>query len=354
MSKETPQQQPQSEEVDLGQLFKLIGNVFDKLFAFIGGLFKSVFSIIIYTLKAFVSNYKIIVITMIIAAAIGYGLEKTKPKLYESSMLVKPYFESKFQLVTNIGYYNALIADQDYKQLGSLFDISEEEAMSLIGFEIHPGPETENSRIQQYDRFVRSIDSVRAQDISYDEFIEQRSIYTGDLFEIGAISKKKDIFRSLESGLNSTFSNTYSVKKMQRRDSIISLSKARIRSDLKQVDSLKRMYIAVMKESAGSNNNGPLSYKDGGMALVQERVETKEYELLAQELALRKELTQLESEQIEEDVYFDTLSSFQDVGSVYTSFFDKYSILFPAIAFILLCLGYLCIKGIRFISAYEK
>ena len=57
-----------------------------------------------------------------------------------------------------------------------------------------PGPETENERIVQYDRFVKSIDSVRAQHISFDDFVENRDIYSGDLFEIIVESKKKDIF----------------------------------------------------------------------------------------------------------------------------------------------------------------
>ena len=40
MSKDLPQPpQNQSDEVDLGQLFKLIGNAFDRFFKFIGSVF---------------------------------------------------------------------------------------------------------------------------------------------------------------------------------------------------------------------------------------------------------------------------------------------------------------------------
>ena len=119
MSKEL-QQPPQSEEVDLGQLFKMIGNMFDRLFQFIGGIFKSVFSVIIYTIKAVISNFKIIVLAMVLAGVIGYALEKTKQPVFTSSMLVKPYFDSKFQLVTNIKYYNALIEDKGFKLQNSI------------------------------------------------------------------------------------------------------------------------------------------------------------------------------------------------------------------------------------------
>ena len=352
MSKDLPQQ-PQSEEVDLGQLFKLIGNAFDRLFSFIGSIFKAIFSVFIYTLKAIINNYKLITISMVIAGAVGFGIETFKQDIYSSSMLVKPYFDSKFQLVTNINYYNALIDDKDYVQLGNLFKIEEESTQSLVEFEIRPGPETENDRILQYEDFIGALDSIRAQDISFQNYIDNRSVFTGNLFEITVKSHKKDIFRSLEEGLNSTFTNTYSVKKMQKRDSLININKDRIRESLSQVDSLKKVYIKVMQTESNSNNS-PLTLKDGGgMALVQERVKTKEYELLTKELQLREDLTKLESQQVEEDVYFDTISSFQDVGSVYSTIFDMYSILFPILVFILLSLVFLCNKLVKYVKQYE-
>ena len=352
MSKESPQPQ-QSEEIDLVKLFNLIGNLFERLYKFLGSIVSFLFSILIYALKAIVVNFKIIAISMVVAAAIGYGLERTQSSVYKSHMLVRPYFESKFQLVTNINYYNALIEDQDYEELSNLFQIDREASVSLVEFTVKPGPETENERILQYDKFIRAVDSVRAQDISYEDFLANRSVYSGEFFEIAVMAKKKDVFRALEEGINSTFSNKYSVKKMKKRDSLISLNKARILRNLKEVDSLKAMYISVMQKDPTSNS--PLSYKEGsGMALVQERVDTKEYELLAKELELRSELTRLEEQQIEEDVYFDIISSFQDIGSIYTSFLNKYSIMFPIIVFILLCLLYLGLKTVRFVITYEK
>ena len=351
MSKDLPQP-PQSEEVDLGQLFKLIGNAFDRLFKFIGSIFKAVFSVVIYTLKVVIDNFKLIALAMVIAGAIGYGLEKSKSDVYASEMLVKPYFDSKYQLVTNINYYNALIAAQDYNQLETIFKIDEEATQSLLEFEINPGPETENDRILQYERFIVAIDSVRAQNISFQDYIENRSVYSGDVFQISVKSHKKDIFRSLEDGLNSTFTNTYSVKKMQKRDSLISLDKERVRNSLIQVDSLKQVYIKVM-QSESTSNNTPVTLKDGGMAMVQERVKTREYELLDKELQLRQELTRLESQQVEEDVYFDTVSSFQDVGYAYSTIYNKYSLFFPILTFILLSLIFMTYRVVKFVKSYE-
>jgi hypothetical protein len=351
MSKELPQPQ-QSEEVDLGHLFKLIGNAFDRLFKFIGSIIKAIYSVFIYALKAVISNFKIIVISMLIAAVIGYGLEKIQKPVYLSSMLVKPYFDSKFQLVTNINYYNALIQEKDFKELHTIFEINIEDADKIIEFKISPGPETENDKIVQYDKFVRSIDSVRAQDISYDDYIENRSIYTGDIFEINVMSGKKDIFRFLEKGLNSTFTNTYSVKKMEKRDSLIAISKSRILNSLKEVDSLKRVYIGVMEGESKNENKQDISMTKDGI-LVQEKTQTKEFELLEKQLSLRRELSALEAQKVEEDVFFDTMSSFQDVGARHKSIKKMYTFIFPVLALLVLIFGYLTKKSVKYIRNYE-
>ncbi len=349
MSENLPTQ-PTSDEVDLGQLFKLIGNAFDRLFKFIGSIFKILFSVLIYALKAIIENYKPLIISMLLAGVVGYGLERIRPNIYDSQMFVKPYFDSKYQLVTNINYYNALIEDEDYEKITKIFNINDEDAKQLIEFEIIPGPETENDRIKEFESFIKGVDSTRAQNISYDDFVENRSIYTGSFFQINVKSFKKDIFRSLEKGLNSTFTNTYSIKKMQKRDSLIAIDKKSILKSLAQVDSLKRVYIKVMQEES-SSNGGSITLKDG-MSLVQERVKTREFELLNKELELRQALTSLESQKVEEDVYFDTLSSFQDVGARYSSPWAKYSIIFPILTFFLLSGIYLASKAIIFIKAY--
>jgi hypothetical protein len=332
-------------------LFDYFGKGLNKVYNFFFSIFKGIFSGIIYALKPLVRNFKLILLIVLVATILGYIVQKSQPEIYNSQMLVKPYFDSKYQLITNIRYYNALISEKDLGQLTEIFRISEEDAEKLISFEIHPGPENENDQVVQYDKFVKSIDSVRAQDISFDDFIENRSIYSGDIFEIDVTSYKKDIFRSLEEGLNFTFTNTYSVKKMQKRDSIITIERQRILASIKQVDSLQNVYIGVMGEEA-TTNQGAYTTKDG-MTFIQEKTKTKEYELLKESMTLREALSKLDSQKVEEDVYFDTLSSFQDTGARYSTIWNKYVLIFPLIAFVLFCAVLMIKNIIRFISKYE-
>ena len=56
MSKETLPQQPNNEEVDLGQLFDAIGKLFERLYNFIVSIFEFIFRIIILGSKAVIDN----------------------------------------------------------------------------------------------------------------------------------------------------------------------------------------------------------------------------------------------------------------------------------------------------------
>jgi hypothetical protein len=340
-----------NEEIDLGQLFNAIGKVFDRFINFIASIFKSIFSAIIYLIKDVILNFKIIVGVMLVAGIIGFGLERMKKPVYSSQMVVKTYFESKYQLVTNVNYFNALLADKNYTTLSGIFDLNEDVAKELLRFSIESGPETENDRIVQYDRFVKSIDSTRAIDLSYEDFIENRDIHSGDLFIVKAESFKKDIFKSLEPGFKNSFSNVYSTKKMNKRDSLLEIQKLNLEASLEEIKQLKKVYIDVLEEESQSTK-ASISLGEG-FPLQQEKSETKEYQLLDKEINIRNELRKLEERKVDENVFFDVISGFQLIGNKTQSLSQKYSLVFPALAFVILVIVYFSRKTIKFVLNYE-
>lgn len=351
MSNDLNDQNKDNEEVDLLVLFNYLGDKINQFFAFIGKILKSIFSVFIYAARAILNNIKIIALVVIISGIGGYILEKASPKKYDSGMLVRTYFGSKYQLATNLNYYNALIESEDYKTLSSIFEIDKDTVAHVMSFEMAIGPETENERIKEYDDFVKSIDSVRAQELSYDDFIENRDIYSGNLFEIRVESTKRDIFKSLETGINKSFENLYSIKKKQKRDSLIGLKKLNILSSIQQIDSLKKVYIKVI-ENESENTKANISFGEG-FPLKQEKSETKEYQLLDKEIKLRDELRSLEEEKLEENEFFDVISSFQVVGNEVKFWYEKYSILFPLLGFLFLCGLFALNKFTSYVKNYE-
>lgn len=352
MSENNKEIKSNNEEVDLVVFFNLIGNTFNKLLNNIFRIFKYIFSVLIFTLRFFINRWKIILGIVLLAAVIGYALEKTKPTAFQAEMLVEPYFNSKFQLVNNINYFNALIANGETLSLQKIFKIDKETVNAINGFSIEPGPETENDKLLQYEKFIAQLDSVRAQEYSYEDFISNRSEYAGKFFLIKAYASRANVFKDLEDGILSSFVNNYSNKAMKRRDDLINIQKENLEDQLQQVKDLQNIYINVIERES---NNKEKSFKIGDISISgSDGQKTREYELLQEEQRIRNELKKLEEQKIEEDVVFEVISSFQEVGNISSHWKEKYSIIFPIASLVLLILFFMIRKIIVFTLKYEE
>ncbi|OIQ31061.1 MAG: hypothetical protein BM564_02275 [Bacteroidetes bacterium MedPE-SWsnd-G2] len=342
----------QEEEVDLGQLFNAIGQVFNKIYLFVFNILNGIFEIVLKFIKTLIKYFKLITVVFLASLLLGIVAEKIKPQSYYSGMLLKPYFDTKYQLVSNIDYYNALISDKNYPVLSEIFSIDEEASKSLLSFEIKPGPETENEKIKQYDLFINSIDSVRAQDVSYEDFVENRNIYNGELFLVEVNSTEKDVFKNLETGFYSTFENEYSKSRMEKRDLSIDLKKKTLLKSIKSIDSLKNFYVDIKKMEVEKNLNS-VSLADNFLPVQQEKIDTKEFDLLKTERRLRDSILKLDELKAVEDVYFDVVSGFQVVGTKSNVFTQKYSIVFPIFSMLLMFFSFFMINLVKFVNNYK-
>ncbi|MCD2258251.1 hypothetical protein [Psychroserpens luteolus] len=351
MSENLPNNNP-NEEVDLGILFNAIGNFFNKIFGFILNILQAIYSSIIYLIKAIIENFKLIFIVVLAALLLGFGLEKIQKPVFYSEMLVKPYFNSKYQLVSNIDYYNSLLESESYETLSTIFDVSEEDLKTIKKVEIDIGPETENQLIQEYDKYAKSIDSIRAQEVSFEDFVDNRDLYSSDIFSIRVESTKRDIFKKLSNGFKTTFSNEYSKKLMRVRDSTIAIKKAMYFKDLNKIDSLQKIYLKILNQES---EKATLSVGvDGFLPITQERTPTKEYDLFQNELRIRDSIRVLDQLKVEENVYYDVLSNFSDIGLRSDTLSKRYSLVFPALAIVILFLMYITMKVIKYAKEYER
>jgi len=106
----SPSTQNNSDEIDLGQLFQLIGRGFSAIFRFILRVF-------VY----FKKNIFILIGLIIIGLAIGFGLSKITSKKLKTEVIVKPQFESKNYLYDAINQIQANIESKDtlfFKSIG--------------------------------------------------------------------------------------------------------------------------------------------------------------------------------------------------------------------------------------------
>ena len=350
MSEKLPQQ-PENEEVDLGQLFNAIGNLFQKLFNFIGSIFKGIFSAIIFVIKPLIENFKIISVVVILAAILGFVYEKIKEPIYYSDMVVRPHFDSKYQLSNNIDYFNSLISSKNLTELSNIFEIDTLKAKNLLSFKLEAGPQTQNDLFIEYDEYVMSVDTSLVDELSYKEFINNRDLLSGSIFAITVKSLKNDIFSDLEEGFRKTFVNDYSKHKKKVRDTMAFIQRETYLRELASLDSIQRTYLEVIKNESEKSK---LSLGLGSVIpLQEEKTATKEYELFLKEQEIRRALNLLNQTIAEENTYFDVLSGFDKVGIQDKSLLRRYSILYPILALILITLGFLAVKAFKFIKDYE-
>ncbi|NNE32353.1 MAG: hypothetical protein HKN40_08295 [Winogradskyella sp.] len=351
MSDKAPQNN-QNEEVDLGQLFNAIGKLFEKFFAFLGRVLKHFFSLIIYALKPVVTYFKTIAIVVMAAAILGFIVEKFKKPVYVSEMLVKPYFDSKYQLANNVSYFNALINSNNLSEISDIFEIDSLDAAELIGFDIQIGPETGNDLLKEYNDYIKTIDSTLAKDIPYEDYVENRDILSGSIFSVKAKSRSNDIFTSLEKGFDKTFENKYSTKLKNIRDKTIEIKTNVYKNELKRIDSLQGIYFEVLK---AESENGKVSIGlEGMIPLTSQKTATKEYELFQKEMVIRDSLKILEQELIKENDYYDILSGFEEIGTVERDFWNRYTVIFPAMTLLFIIIIYLLYGAFKFIRDYEE
>ena len=344
-------QQNNSEEVDLGQLFNAIGKLFERFFKFIGSIFVAIFSVIIFALQAIIQNIKIILLVVIVAFIIGIAIDKTKQPLYYGNMLVEPYFESEHQLFKNIEYYNSLLDTQNFDALSKIFQIPEDHVRQIVSFDLEKGPETENYLLQEYDEYIRSVDSLSASEMTFKNYKKNRDLFSSKIFSVEVFSRKNDIFRDLSNGFMKSFENEYSLTLKKRRDSVAKLKKTLFERSLRQIDSMRLVYLRIKEEEA-KNKTGKLGFS-GMVPVSQEKTDTKEYELLNNQLSLRDSIRKIEQTMIEKNVYYDIVSKFPEVGVKDGSISNRYSLFFPIIGFVLLCLLFIVTKIVNYVKNYK-
>lgn len=350
MSEKLPQQ-PQNEEVDLGQLFNAIGNLFQRFFNFIGSIFKGVFSAIIYAIKPLVVNFKIVLAALIITAVLGYIYEKSKDPVYYSEMIVKPHFDSKYQLSTNIGYFNTLIGSKNITELSTIFEIDESDAKSLASFELSAGPEAQNDLFIEYDEYVMSIDTSLADEITYKDYLDKRDLMSGRVFAVKAKAYKVDIFTKLQEGFRKTFENDFSEHQKRVRDTLAFIEQESLMTQLDRLDSIQKAYLDAIKNDSEKPRLSLALSK--AMPIQEEKRATKEFDLFLREISIRRELNELNQTVAEESTFYEVLSPFDKVGKKDNGIRQRYSLLFPFLTIFLFFIASLGLKAFNYIKDYE-
>ncbi len=300
--------QPNNEEVDLGNLFKVIGKGFQNLFSAISQFLKTTFHYFILFLLFLRNNALKLGIAMFIGAALGLYLDLTQPKQYSSTMIVEPNFKSAQQLYKNINFYHELVKQKDSNLLAQTLKISVSEAAKLKGFYIEP-IKNENEKYQFFNDFVQEVDTTTVRNIDIKEFKKGFTDYNYSYHQIKVKSLSNTIFEKLSLPIISSIENNpyYKYQKKINDENLHQNEKVLLKS-LQEVDTLRKIYNEVLITEANKEVSST------NITLAQGVNKTNEIQLFKESLELNEELIDNNKEKAETTEILNVVSTFSKVG----------------------------------------
>jgi len=337
------------EEIDLGQLFTLIGKGFSNIFGFFESIISTVFRWVIYWILIVRKH----TIKLFIATIVGYTSgwvyrNYIEIPTYESSMTVEPNFGSTLQLYKNINYYQNLVDQKNFGRLATSLNISLDEAKEILEFEVEPYSNA-NQTLLAYKRFTSNLDSVTLSKIDYDDFIENQPIESFGFQIITVASRDQYIFGKLGSPIISSIVRNayYDQVKTTSYSNLISRKEA-IKASMAELDTLRTLYKEVMLAESKKDIKGTNIYMSNTGANNKEVVVFDKY------LRMNQALIDVNRKLTEENEVINVVSSFNPVGMRQGGLLRNYALL-GGIASFLLTLLFLSGKLINnVLNEYEE
>ena len=302
-----------SEEVDLGQLFKMIGNAFQRLFQFIGSIFNKLFLAFVWLVFFIKKRAVVLLIAAVAGLALGFILDKTSPPTYKSSITVKQNYATGENLYGSIAYYNSLLKDGDYEVLGRVLGLEKKVSEEILGIEIEPII-TDNDRVVMFDKYISGLDSLAASKVEYEVFVENIKKYKHQLQQISIKSKTRSNFKNVfDNVIGDINTNIFFVNEQAKDLAELNQQKVALEQSLAQSDSLQRTYKRVLEQQMESKSTSETSITFEGN---NDKNKTREFDLYKNDIELRREIVQIERKLKDKQNIVEIISGKQDSGFV--------------------------------------
>ncbi len=336
MGNDLPKPQ-QSEEVDLGQLFKLIGNAFDRFFRFIASVFIGIYNVFLLLLIHIYRRLVWYATAVILGGVIGFIIDMNSDKLYGANMFIETNFNSARQVYENVKDFHQLAnIDKDTLGLAQKLSISTDEAAHLKGFYIEADLD-ENNIAEMYSKFYERLDSVSRLEMNYERYKNSLTAYNFPIHRIGVASTDKSIYKKIEQAFIKGISgNTYLNELAKVNNEILVRKDSVLKNQIQKTDSLVKEYLQIrINESkkepipgSGTNLYMGDAESSGGSLLVDES------KLIERLLLLENRRRVLDSTIVKQKNVVNVLSNFPPSGYDIRKWSDKKKFLLPLILFV--------------------
>ena len=345
-----------SEEVDLGQLFKLIGNVFDRFFNFIRNIFKNIFLAFVWVILLIKKRIIILALAAISGLIIGVLRSKTASPKYESSVTVVQNYPTGENLYNSVGYYNDLLRQKDYETLGTVLELDVERTKSILSFAVKPVV-SENNKLVAFNKYIKQLDSLAVTKIEYQEFLDNNEDYTHKYQQISIESTERNSFKSVfENIVESINLNSFFLNE-QRKDIVeLTQTKEALMVALEKSEALQDTYKRVLEQGIDDEQTAKTSEIGITFEGSSETEKTKEFDLYQSDLELRSQLVQIERDLLDKEYIIEMISNKQDSGfaSNTKDLFGKQLSIKSYYIVVLFLLAFIVLIGLEFLKFIEK
>lgn len=333
---ENSKRQESQDEMDLGQLFLLIGRVFDKFFAFISDLFKGFYSLIL-AIFIFLWNHKIVLMATMVLSLFGGGiLDYLSPPVYISSMIVQPNFESVPQLYNNIEYFDKLADAGKNTALAKVLSITEEQAAAIRSFSIESFSD-DNQKIRQFNEFIQTLDSTTLNTIDVKDYLRNFNSMEAKYHNIRIEATDQFVAKITQPAIMSSVTKVdFFQRQKEANDEILDIQEEVHKKQLIEIDSLLSLYKTVMIKTAENPSSGT-SISLGGESGDKSH---RELSLVQERDQIKKQLIQVKKMQVDQAKIINVVSDFPELGTEDDRLINRYifQVPFLMLSFVILIL----------------
>ena len=325
-----------SEEIDLGQLFKIIGDGFKKLFKLIGNIFKGLFNLLIVFLQFIRAHFIKLVIAGVVGIAAGWYWDFVSEDLYRSNMVVEPNFSSVQQLYNNIEFYNELAGEESYIPLSEALAISSDDASSIKKMTIESFSD-QTQKIKQFSEFIKELDTISQKKVDYDDYLENFNNINAPYHRIIIESTDPSVAKKCQVGIIEAIeANNYYKLQKEINQQNLDVQDSILKKQIVEIDSLQN-FIRKLKLLEARKPESSTNINMGEGASQQ----SLEIQLLEQATALKEGIVELNKEKAKTQNTVNIISEFPQKGVKVNDFFRKKKVLLPillmGLVFITLC-----------------
>lgn len=343
------EQKQQRNEVDLGELFRLLGDGLRKFFRFIANIGRSILKLVILILLFFREHFVKFAIAAFIGIVLGWIIDNYKKDIYRSSMIVEPNFNSVQQLYNNIEFYNELAEEEEFEALSEALKISEEEAENLQKIIIESFSD-QTQKIKQFSEFIQQLDTVSRKLFTYEDYLENFNDINAKFHKITIESASSVIAKKCQPAIvKSIENNEYFKLQKNVNDQNLAIQDTIIRKQLIEIDSLQKLYKELRLIEAKKINNASTNIN-----LSENRSNNmSEINLLEESRILKESQVRINTLRANTANTINVISDFPRKGVLVNDLITKWKLILPLFFFLLTFLILLLLTLNNYLKNYK-